>query len=382
MLVNVSSKPMSILFIANSAYFLHHYYEHLLAFFTSSGYCVSIIVPLENNAMEKDFPTDYATYFLPFFHAYQFDGFKQIKLHRELKKKLLETKPSAVLSFTFKISIAAAIVCRSLQIPFIPTFTGLGFLFMHQKIIANVSGFFLKKIFQQCPMILFQNREDGNYFLRNKWINIEKMNFIAGSGICPTYYQPITYPKRKKTRVILYLGRIQYDKGIQCLIASLKRLKNENIPFQCLIAGKIGGGHPTDIPLFRMLEWEKEGIIQYVGNHSDVRPLIAMANIIVQPSKREGLSRTILEALACGRPVVSSTAPGCAELIKEGENGWLFPTDNIQELTVLFKKILLMPYSKLLSMAKQSPGSIPPCYFNLSIHQGYALSIEKIMCLK
>jgi glycosyltransferase involved in cell wall biosynthesis len=131
-----------------------------------------------------------------------------------------------------------------------------------------------------------------------------------------------------------------------------------------------------------MLEWEKEGIIQYVGNHSDVRPLIAMANIIVQPSKREGLSRTILEALACGRPVVSSTAPGCAELIKEGENGWLFPTDNIQELTVLFKKILLMPYSKLLSMAKQSPGSIPPCYFNLSIHQGYALSIEKIMCLK
>ena len=146
MLVNVSSKPMSILFIANSAYFLHHYYEHLLAFFTSSGYCVSIIVPLENNAMEKDFPTDYATYFLPFFHAYQFDGFKQIKLHRELKKKLLETKPSAVLSFTFKISIAAAIVCRSLHIPFIPTFTGLGFLFMHQKIIANVSGFFLKKI--------------------------------------------------------------------------------------------------------------------------------------------------------------------------------------------------------------------------------------------
>jgi hypothetical protein len=105
MLVNVSSKPMSILFIANSAYFLHHYYEHLLAFFTSSGYCVSIIVPLENNAMEKDFPTDYATYFLPFFHAYQFDGFKQIKLHRELKKKLLETKPSAIHSNFHRIRI-------------------------------------------------------------------------------------------------------------------------------------------------------------------------------------------------------------------------------------------------------------------------------------
>lgn len=126
----------------------------------------------------------------------------------------------------------------------------------------------------------------------------------------------------------------------------------------------------------------KEGIIQYVGNQSDVRPLIAMANIIVQPSKREGLSRTILEALACGRPVVSSTSPGCGELIKEGENGWLFPTDNIQELTQLFKKILLMPYSKLLSIAKQAPGSISPYYFNVSIHRDYAIPIEKIMCLK
>lgn len=382
MLMNASSKPISILFIANSAYFLKHYYEHLLTFFASSGYRVSIIIPLEHNATEDDFPTDYPTYFLPFFHAYQFNGFKQIKLHRELKKILLKINPSAVLSFTFKISIAAAIVCKLLHIPFIPTFTGLGFLFMHHKIIANLSGFFLKKIFHQCPIILFQNKEDGNYFLKNKWINIEKMKFIAGSGICPTYYQPIIYPEHKKTRVILYLGRIQYDKGLQCLISCLKRLKNENIPFKCLLAGKIGSGHPTDIPLFRMLEWEKEELIKYVGNHSDVRPLIAMANIIVQPSKREGLSRTILEALACGRPVVSSTAPGCAELIKEGENGWLFPTDNIQELTVLFKKILLMPYSKLLSVAKQAPGSIPPCYLNLSIHEGYALSIEKIMCFK
>jgi glycosyltransferase involved in cell wall biosynthesis len=380
--MNASSKPISILFIANSAYFLKHYYEHLLTFFASSGYRVSIIVPLDHNATEDDFPTDYPTYFLPFFHAYQFNGFKQIKLHWELKKILLKINPSAVLSFTFKISIAAAIVCKLLHIPFIPTFTGLGFLFMHHKIIANLSGFFLKKIFHQCPIILFQNKEDGNYFLKNKWINIEKMKFIAGSGICPTYYQPIIYPEHKKTRVILYLGRIQYDKGLQCLISCLKRLKNENIPFKCLLAGKIGSGHPTDIPLSRMLEWEKEGIIKYVGNHSDVRPLIAMANIIVQPSKREGLSRTILEALACGRPVVSSTAPGCAELIKEGENGWLFPTDNIQELTVLFKKILLMPYSKLLSVAKQAPGSIPPCYLNLSIHEGYALSIEKIMCFK
>jgi glycosyltransferase involved in cell wall biosynthesis len=380
--MNASSKPISILFIANSAYFLKHYYEHLLTFFVSSGYRVSIIVPLDHNATEDDFPTDYPTYFLPFFHAYQFNGFKQIKLHRELKKILLKINPSAVLSFTFKISIAAAIVCKLLHIPFIPTFTGLGFLFMHHKIIANLSGFFLKKIFHQCPIILFQNKEDGNYFLKNKWINIEKMKFIAGSGICPTYYQPIIYPEHTKTRVILYLGRIQYDKGLKCLIACLKRLKNENIPFKCLMAGKIGGGHPTDIPLARIIEWEKEGIIQYIGNHSDVRPLIAKANIIVQPSKREGLSRTILEALACGRPVISSTAPGCAELIKEGENGWLFPTDNIQELTELFKKILLMPYSKLLSVAKQAPGSIPPCYLNLSIHEGYALSIEKIMCFK
>lgn len=86
LLMIASSKPVSILFIANSAYFLKHYYEHLLTFFVSSGYRVSIIVPMDNNTTEYDFPTDCATYLLPFFHAYQFNGFKQFKLHRELKR--------------------------------------------------------------------------------------------------------------------------------------------------------------------------------------------------------------------------------------------------------------------------------------------------------
>ena len=121
--MNISSKPVPILFIANSAYFLHHYYEHLLTFFTSSGYRVSIIIPLDNNVMKNDFPTDYDTYFLPFFHVYQFNGFKQIKLHLELKKILLKTKPLAVFSFTIKISIAAAIVCRALKIPINPIYS-------------------------------------------------------------------------------------------------------------------------------------------------------------------------------------------------------------------------------------------------------------------
>jgi len=99
--------------------------------------------------------------------------------------------------------------------------------------------------------------------------------------------------------------------------------------------------------------------------------LLKQANIVVQPSIREGLSRTILEALACGRPVVSSTSPGCAELITENENGWIFPTNNEKKLTQLLTSILLMPYTVLASMAHKTPESISTRYTNQAIQDYY-----------
>jgi glycosyltransferase involved in cell wall biosynthesis len=300
----------------------------------------------------------------------------QIRMLGELRKIMLDLKPMAMLSFTFKISIATALASWNLKIPHFPTITGLGFLFTHQKMMALISGYMCKIIFQKCPQVIFQNKADYFYFLKQRWIHSENMALIAGSGIDLTYYRPIPYPANHKIRIILYLGRIQYDKGLSCLINSLIKLKKEGVPFKCILAGQIDGGHPTDIPRSEIMAWEKEGLITFVGNHADVRPLLRQANILIQPSKREGLSRTILEALACGRPVISSTAPGCGELINDGENGWLFLTGNEKKLTQVLQNVLLMPFETLYSMAQKTQKSISSKYVNQTIHKHYERIIK------
>lgn len=289
-----------------------------------------------------------------------------------LRKIIRQCRPVAIFTFTFKISIATAIAGWSLNIPIFPTFTGLGFSFMHRKLRADCSGYLCKVVFRKCPRVIFQNEADYEYFLRKKWLPDKHMGLIGGSGLDLTYYRPIPYPALNKIRVLLYVGRIHADKGLPCLINSLGILKRAGIPFKCLLAGQIHGGHPTDIPMIKIKDWERQGLITFTGYHKDIRPLLRQTNVLIQPSKREGLSRSILEALACGRPVISSDAPGCAALIEEGENGWLFSTDNEKELTQVIQKVLQIPYDTLLSMSQRTKDSISSTYLNRAIHGYYS----------
>lgn len=360
---------MPLVFIANQAHFLNHYYFHLLQYLQSKGYKIIILVPLQKDSPYKTL--EFPIYYLRHYYDFQVKYLNPFKIYGEMRQLIIEIKPVAILTFTLKISVQTILACERLKIPLIITITGLGYLFARNKLVSSISGFFLKLVLHQCPWVIFQNRTDYDLFSTRKWIIEKKIRLIHGSGINLSFYKPIPYPPKDKIRLILYLGRIQYDKGLLCLIQSLKELKKNKIPYQCILAGPCQGGHPTDISLSKLRSWEKQGILRFIGYHTDVRPLLRQANMVVQPSKREGLSRTILEALACGRPVVSSTSPGCAELITENENGWIFPTNNEKKLTQLLTSILLMPYSKLASMAHKTPESIPYNYTNQAIQQHY-----------
>ncbi len=375
--MSVSPKLPILLFVANHLHFLNHYYLHLIEYFKLKGYQIMVMVPLTKENDRLNNGQDFKIHVLKQYPDNNNDTLNTLKMVTEIRKGIIEMKPIAIFTFTFKISIATAIASRNLRIPVYPTLTGLGFLFTHQKIMALISGYFCKFIFKKCPQIIFQNNTDYFYFLNKRWIRKENIGLINGSGIDLKYFSPIPYPADHKIRIILYLGRMQGDKGINCLIKSLIRLKEGRIPFKCILAGPINGGHPTDIPLAKLKEWQKEGLIIFIGNRLDVRPLLRQANILIQPSKREGLSRTILEAHACGRPVISSTAPGCGELIREGENGWIFSTGNEKKLALVLRKVLLLPYDILFSMSQKTPQSISCNYANRSVQEHYGRILNK-----
>lgn len=377
----IKSQP-AIILVANSSHFLTNYYLHLINYFKSLSYHVSIIIPKSEYLKVEKFPMDCEIYYTSHFQAYTYNFIRFIRLVKELSKILYRKEILAVLSFTLKMNLAVTLVCNFRKIPFIPTFSGLGFLFSHQKYLTYLSGLTCKFLLKNCNQVLFQNKDDCHLFLKNKWLPKGKIVHIEGAGIDLTYFKPIPFPLLKKKIVLIYLGRIQADKGILCLIDSLKRLKQENIAFTCLLGGSIGSGHPTDISMETLKNWQKQELITYLGNHSDVRPLLRQAHVLIQPSRREGLSRTILEALACGRPVLSSNSPGCKELIQENQNGWLFQADNSEELAQTIQKIIAMSPLNLIKMATGTRKSILPRYLNHSIELSYDLLLKKAITMK
>jgi glycosyltransferase involved in cell wall biosynthesis len=118
--------------------------------------------------------------------------------------------------------------------------------------------------------------------------------------------------------------------------------------FQLL--GECGVPNPSEVSREQMAEWEREGVIEYLGTTTDVRPYLAQADCLVLPSYREGVPRTLLEAAAMGKPLIATDAPGCRDVVVDGETGWLCPVKDALALAGCMTELLAMPAAERQAM--------------------------------
>lgn len=374
-----SSRVHSLLLVANSLHFIVHYYLHLLEALWAAGYRLALLVPAgKREGKYQQLPSEIPVYYLSNRQKDSGSWLELIWRGKYLVSIIAQVKPLAILSFTMAMNVPVSLAGRWLGIPVLPTLTGLGYFFTRQGIMARLAGMLCRIAFYHCPRVFFQNRADIRTFTVRDWVREDRAVLVEGAGIDRTYFRPQAYPKDGTPRTILFLGRMQGDKGLHCLVESLRRLAHDGISFECQLAGHAGGGHPTDIPQTVLDAWQAEGLVTLVGYRADVRPLLAGCHLLIQPSRREGLSRSIQEALACGRPIISSTAPGCADLVQESINGWLFCTDDAKSLYTLLRMICRLPYAKLLEMAAGTSATLPESQGNAAISRIYLEVLQEI----
>ena len=138
----ISPKIPCILFVANHVHFLNHYYLHLIDYLKAQGFQIGIIVPFNQGNNNLITGQDFTLHVLKYFNSYKNDSLNHFRMLAELREIITKSKPYAILTFTFKISIATALASWNLRIPLFPTLTGLGFLFTHQKMMAFISVLF------------------------------------------------------------------------------------------------------------------------------------------------------------------------------------------------------------------------------------------------
>jgi glycosyltransferase involved in cell wall biosynthesis len=224
--------------------------------------------------------------------------------------------------------------------------TGFGFALTARAGFAaaatrTIVGFLLRALFTRNRSIaLVQNPDDRDALLA-MGVGASHISLIAGSGIDTKALVPVPEPDGPVT--IGYAGRLLDDKGVRTLFAAYRLLRERGLDIRLLIAGKPDFANPTSLSEDEIARWRSEPGIELLGHIESIDSLWARAHIAVLPSRREGLPKALIEAAACGKPMVATDVPGCREVVIEGETGELVPVDDASALANAIARLAASP---------------------------------------
>lgn len=233
-------------------------------------------------------------------------------------------RPQLILTYRAKPNIYGSIAARCLGIPVINTVTGLGTAFGDKSALVHVAELLYRLAFRGSARVIFQNEDDLQRFVRRKLVRSDIVERISGSGVDTDRFAPTAPRVRPDPFVFLFVARLLREKGIAEYAAASKRLRERGIRVECRVLGYLDPGNPSAIPRDQLEAWIAQGDLSYVGASTHVERVMQEADCVVLPSYyREGLPRVLLEAAAMGKPLITTDAPGCRDVVKDGENGFL-----------------------------------------------------------
>ena len=288
-------------------------------------------------------------------------------------------KPDLVVNFTIKPVIYGSIVCSLLKIKTVNTITGLGTGIIKNNLTTKIIKLLYKISQRKVNKLIFQNEYDYEYFIRENLINNIDTEIVAGSGVDTEKFKPVKIEKKDNKFRFLLIARMLWDKGIGEYVEAAKLLRRKYKNLEFLLIGEVGVDNPSAIPKEKILEWERDGIIKYLGTTDNIREEIAKADCIVLPSYREGTSRVLLEGLSMEKPVIATDVPGCNNIVEDGLNGFLCKVRDPQDLADKMEKILKLSDREREIMGKRGREKVLKEFDQKIVVKRYIKIIEEII---
>jgi glycosyltransferase involved in cell wall biosynthesis len=247
-----------------------------------------------------------------------------------IRRMVSEIKPDVVHNVGLQCCVLGSIATLGNNVPLVNAVTGLGYIFTS----ANWRTWLLRRsmvwllpmlLNRKSSFVLVQNPDDRAALL-DLGITPARMTLIPGSGIDTDALQPL--PEPQGTMTFGFAGRLLVDKGIRTLVAAHQILRDRGYGFKLLIAGNPDPANPASIALSEVQQWGQTPGLTWLGHVDDIVSFWRSCHVAVLPSHREGLPVSLLEAAACGRPLVATDAPGCREIALDGQTGLTVPIED------------------------------------------------------
>lgn len=264
-----------------------------------------------------------------------------------LYRLMREVRVDAVLGYTIKPVIYGTLAAWIARMPRrFALITGLGYAFTGEatgmrKLIQQMARILYAQALSKTERVFFQNPDDEALFRELNLIPARVPSTVVnGSGIDLSRFQPAPLPRDQT--VFLLIARLLGDKGIREYVAAAEAIRKRHPQVVFRLVGAVDD-NPDSVSPEEVESWQQDGTIEYLGRLDDVRPAIERCSVYVLPSYREGTPRTVLEAMAMGRAVITTDAPGCRETVVNGDNGFLVAVKSVDELVDAMQRFIDKP---------------------------------------
>ncbi len=349
-----------ILLVANTGWYLYNFRLPLARRLRDEGFEVVLVSP-EDSYVERLKSEGFQWRGLRWLSRRGINPLFEFLALLELTRLYLKERPRAVHHFTIKCVLYGTIAAKLTRVKsVVNAVTGLGHIFLGSrtstKLLRPIVRWLYRRILKaRRGHVVFQNPDDLDTFMQANLVNPEKTVIIRSSGVdvkafCPRPGNPDL--PATEFPVVLFVGRLMAEKGIHDFLEAARIVKKtRQVCFQ--VAGDPDPGNPSSISPETLEAWSKEGALDLLGHVDSIAEVIALSDIVVLPSYREGTPRVLLEAGAMGKPLIATDVPGCREVVKDGYNGVLTPVKDPDALARAVVE-LLDDHAKAAKMGRNS----------------------------
>jgi len=371
-------KKNKIIISANVLFTITNFRRNLIEFLLDKNYeivCVANNDELSNTSMQilKDLKIRFIKVNIS---RKGMNPIEDIKYLMKLVKIYKNEKPNLIMHFTIKPNIYGTIASKIAGVPSINTINGLGSAIIKENFLSKILKYLYKFSLIFSKKVFFQNNDDLDFFVDNKLVNKNKTGIVPGSGVDTKTFSDCTSVNNELT--FLLVSRLLKDKGIYEYIGAIKNLKQQGIQCKFLLAGQFDFGNPSAITKEEVKEWEDASITKFLGKTDKIKEFLKMADIIVLPSYREGLSRVLIEAASASKPIITSNVAGCKDVVDDGVNGYLCEVKSTQSLQNCIQKMFQLSNRERVIMGVNSKQIAVKRFDKDRVNEIYFKEIEKI----